>query len=167
MLSVRTIRNIAYAVEILLCFVLQGAQNIIPEIALARPVLLICGAVTISFFEEQETAVIIAMICGLLIDISAGMAAGPSAIVLVMLCFLFSKVFGSYFRINVISGVLCGVAAVFALIGVMYLLECFSSDIVNTGDFFINRHLPVALYTSALMPVFYFINKGMSLIFHY
>ena len=161
MLSTRAVRNIAYLFEIIICFALQGSIHIIPEIAGARPVLLLCCVSTIALFEKKEYTLVLALIIGLITDISAGSAAGPGAICLVLICFAISAIFESVLHVNLLSGVLAGAICVFCTESVLY----FSLYIMNgygAPGVFANKYLPGIVYTCLLLPAFYFINKALS-----
>ena len=65
-------RYLAYSLEILIIYIVQGTPFFLPEILGGRPVLLIPVALTIAFYENEIPAMFFGLACGSLIDIGTG-----------------------------------------------------------------------------------------------
>ena len=72
MMSDRTnafFRYLAYALELILMFVLSTTPGIMPELFGAKPALLVCVALTVAVYEREIPAMIFGMIAGIMTDL--------------------------------------------------------------------------------------------------
>ena len=81
-------RYLAYAMEIILLYVLGTTPNLLPEIFGAKPTLLLCVALTAAIFEREIPAMVIGMICGILTDLGYSNGIGLFTISLTVICFI-------------------------------------------------------------------------------
>lgn len=81
-------RYLAYALEIIVLFVLGATPDLLPELFGATPVLLLCVALTAAIFEREIPAMVIGLICGVLIDLGYSNGIGLFTIGLTIICFV-------------------------------------------------------------------------------
>lgn len=152
-------RYLAYSLEILLFYILQGTPLIFPEILGGRPVLLIPVALTVAFFEGEIPAMFFGLACGSLIDIGTGGSIGFYAFMLTLICFIISNIFRDYMVINFLNGMaFCG-GIITGLICLQFLFFYVFQGRIDAGLYFVQHYISRIIYTVLLSPVFYVINK--------
>jgi rod shape-determining protein MreD len=82
------VRYLAYAMEIVVVYVLGSTPGLMPEFYGAKPALLLCVALTAAIFEREIPAMIIGLCCGVLMDLGYSNGVGFFAIALTAVCFV-------------------------------------------------------------------------------
>lgn len=153
-------RYIAYSLEILIIYVLQGTPFLIPEIFGGRPLLLIPVALTIAFFENEVTAMFFGLGCGVLLDVGMGGNLGFYTITMTLAGFIIGNIFRDYMVVNFMNAMaFCG-AFCAGLICLYFLFFYIFAGRNEVGYYFVNHYLSRIIYTIVVSPVFYFLNKS-------
>ena len=155
----RIVKYTAYSIEILLALVWQATPYLLPEIFGGKAVLLILPALTIAIFEPEVPAMIFALVCGLLADCSYGGALGFYAIAFIIMAFIVSILNGSVLKTSLFTAMLEAVAAVPVMIILQFLFYYVFAGYSDAGYFFFSHYLSRMIYTLALVPLFYGLNK--------
>jgi rod shape-determining protein MreD len=151
-------RYIAYSLEILILYVLQGTY-FVPEILGGRPVLLIPVAITIALFENEITAMFFGLSCGALLDIGTGGTIGFYTITLTLCAFVIGSIFRDYMVVNFLNAMAFCSAFIAGLITIYFLFFYVFAGWGDAGYYFVNHYISRIIYTIILSPLFYFLNK--------
>lgn len=158
----RTIRWLAYAIEVLVLFVLQETPGLIPPICGARPTAVIPAVLAIAMFESEIPAMFFGLFGGLLVDFGFGSMLGFHGLLLAAACYGISLVAANLVRTNFLTAML--VSAVVS--GGVALLDwaCFyvMSGYHEVVYALTSHYLPIFIYTAALMPVTYYFNRALA-----
>ncbi len=157
-------RYFAYALEILIFYVLQGTPNLIPEFFGSKPLVLIPIAVSAAAWENKIPALVIGAVCGLLTDIGSGGSVGFFAITLTLLCYAEAHIFENYLVPSFLTVTIVCFAAALLEIGIYFLLFRLPSG-GDWGYLFVHHYISRIVYTFVLIIPFYFLNKLLYLSF--
>lgn len=152
-------RYLAYALEILIFYVLQGTPNLIPEFFGSKPLLLIPVAITIAARENKIPSLIFGAVCGLLTDIGGSGGVGFFAILLTVLCYFEAHIFESVFVPSFLTVMIFSLGASVGLIGLYFLIFVVLSGTGELGYLFVHHYISRIVYTFVMTIPFYFINK--------
>lgn len=152
-------RYIAYAIEIILLFVIQTTPNFLPEIAGSKGILLIPTALTIAFFEEEIPALFFGLGCGVVIDLSASNNIGFYAFTLTLVCFVVSRIFRDYMVVSFLNSFAFSAVISMVLILVYFLFFYVIAGKPEPGYYFVHHYISKIIYTICFAPVFYGLNK--------
>jgi rod shape-determining protein MreD len=161
--KLKTIRLVAYAMEMLVLFVLQETPGLIPPIGPARPVLVLPAALSIALFEGETTAMAFGLAGGLLIDFGFGSLLGFHALLLAGACYLISLIAANLFQTNFVSALLLTAAATAATFLLQWLFFFVLSGYAHAGYALLAHYLPIFCYTTAFMPLTYYFNRALAL----
>lgn len=159
----RLIRWLAYAIEILVCFVLQETPGLIPQLFGARPVLVVPAVLAVAMFEAEIPAMLFGLFGGLLIDFGMGSLLGFHGLLLAALGFCISLIAANLMRTNLLSAMMVAVVAGAVL---MFLDWACFYVMPGFGEAFYTlkaHYLFIYLYTSAVMPIAYYFNRALAL----
>lgn len=152
-------RYIAYSLEILILYILQGTALFPPELFGGRPVWLICSALTIAALEEELPAIFFGLACGALCDLGIGNTIGFFAVALTVLCFIEAQLFKSVMVksfINSMALCLCGCVTAIGLYFVFfYIFKGYDGAVY----YFVSHYISRIVYTFLCCIPVYFINK--------
>lgn len=151
-------RYLAYALELILTFVLSTTPGLMPELFGAKPALVVCVALTVAVFEREIPAMIIGLTAGILTDLGFTDSIGIFTISLTVICFVVgyaanNLIVAKFFNYVLYAFVAVGILfmlyflVVFVIPGTEHMWEYFTSHIVS-------RMVQTFLYS---IP-FYFIN---------
>lgn len=154
-------RYIAYSLEILILYVLQGTPVLIPEIFGGRPLFLIPVALTIAFFENEVTAMFFGLACGVLLDVGMGGNLGFYTIIMTLSGFIIGNIFRDYMVVSFINAMAFCSAFSGGIICLYFLLFYIFAGRGEVDYYFVNHYLSRIIYTIAVSPVFYFLNKSL------
>jgi rod shape-determining protein MreD len=155
----KTFRYIAYAIEIVLLFVIQTTPDFLPEIAGAKPILLIPAALTVAFFEQEIPAMFFGLGCGVVLDLSSSNNIGFYAFTLTLICFVLSQIFRDYMVVSFLNSLAFSAVIVFGLIMVYFLFFYLIPGKPQPGYYFVNHYISRIVYTICTVPFMYWINK--------
>lgn len=152
-------RYLAYAMEIVLLYVLGTTPDLLPQIFGAKPTLLLCVALTAAIFEREFPAMIIGMICGALIDLGYSNSIGLFTIGLTVICFIVGYAANNLVVATFPNYLLYAFVAVGGLFMLYYLIRVVWAGVDNSWDYFMNHLLSRMVQTFVLTVPIYFLNK--------
>lgn len=152
-------RYLAYALEILIFYILQGTPNFIPEIFGGKPLLLIPAALTIAAAENKIPSLVFGAVCGILTDIGSGGSVGFFAVFLTLLCYLEAHIFENYIIPSVFTVTAVSAVAVPCIICLYFLLFVILPGTEEFGYLFVHHYISKTVYTFAMTVPFYFLNR--------
>ncbi len=151
-------RYLAYVIELILMFVLSTTPGLMPEIFGAKPVLLICVALTAAVFEREIPAMIIGMLSGILADIAYSNSIGVFTISLTVICFIVGYAANNLIVAKFLNYLLYAAVAV-GILFMMYFLVWFVIPGVKDMWSYFTAHLISRMVQTFLFSIpFYFIN---------
>ncbi|MVB12247.1 hypothetical protein CAFE_29790 [Caprobacter fermentans] len=159
----KAIRYFAYAIELLVLFVLQETPGLIPAVYTARPVLVLPAVLSIAMFEGETAAMGFGIAGGLLIDLGYGSALGFHALLLAAGCYLISLVAANLFRTNFVSALLLSAAVTAVTFLLQWLFFFVLSGYEHAVYALLTHYLPLFCYTLAVMPLAYYFNRALAL----
>ncbi len=158
-LSGRTQKYIVYGVELFIVYVIQFTPSLLPQFFGESPMLLTVCAVSIALFEGDVTGMWFGMAAGLLIDVGSTAPFGFYGLVNLVICFGCGTLVMYLMRNNIVTSVILGFAAVIIASVAQWLFMAGTHDIF----FFIpNILLPRAIYSTAVMPIFFYFNRAIT-----
>lgn len=153
---------VVYGLEIFLVYVLQSTPALIPEIAGEKPMLTVLCAVSIALFEGDVTGMWFGLGTGLLMDTGSTGPFGFYGLSLMVVCFGFGMLVMYIMRNNAVTSLILGFTAVVIISFVQWI---FFAQLAGGADllFFITDILlPRCLYSTAIMPLFYYFNRAIT-----
>lgn len=156
-------RYIIYATELLVLFVIQGTPNIIPELFGGKPSLILPAVLTIAMFEPKLTALSFGLAGGLLTDISNGGVIGFFAIIMTICCYFISYLTSELIRIRLSLAIAVSFVTISAALSLHFLFFYVLCGYGNNGYFFVSHYVSRIIYTVALTPIAYYVNKTLAL----
>ncbi len=156
-------RYLAYALEIILLYVLGTTPNLLPELFGAKPTLLLCAALTAAIFEREIPAMIIGMVCGILIDLGYSNSIGLFTIVLTILCFAVGYAANNLVVTTFPNFLLFAFLAVGGIFMLYFLVRFVWAGVDDCWTYFMNHLLSRMIQTFLLSIPIYFLN---SFIYH-
>ena len=152
-------RYLAYALELLLLFILQSTPRLLPEIFGSKPLLLLPAVLLISFMESEVPAMFFGMAGGLILDFSYGDNIGFYTFFLTVICFFVSLIYRDNFVVSFVNA-----AAFMSVIcaGLLILYFLFFYVFAGKGDavyYFVNHYISRIIYTIVCGMLLYFLNK--------
>ena len=155
----KAVRYLAYFLEIIVCYIVQTTPGFTPEVFGGRPVLMIPIALTIAIFEGEVPAIVFGIICGLLADTGYNGPMGFYAIMLMILCYTVSILMENYIRTNLLTALLAGAVSIPVILTLQFILFYVLMGYGDVLEYFLAHYVSRILYTFALVPVFYGINR--------
>lgn len=157
--KLKFLRYIAYALEVILLYVISGTPGFLPEILGVKPLLLLPVAITIAVFENETPAMIFGFICGALCDIGFDTRIGFYTIALTLLCFAFGYTARNFFVTNFVNAMVIGTVTVTVLLMLHFLIFGSRADMPHAGGHFVRHYLVKILYTLLFLPPLYWFNR--------
>ena len=152
-------RYLAYAMEIILLFVLGTTPGLLPEIFGAKPTLLLCAALTAAIFEREIPAMVIGMCCGVLIDLGYSNSIGLFTIGLTIICFVVGYAANNLVMAKFTTFLLYALITVGGMFMLYYLLRIVWGGVDNSWDYFRHHLLSRMIQTFILSIPIYFLNR--------
>lgn len=157
----RRIKYLCYLIELLVLYILQNTPALLPEIFSVKPMLVLCGIISISFLEDEIPSMIFGMIGGLLIDLSFGNYFGLFGMIMAIICCFTSVYIKNLIKINTViiikTAVISLGSAVLCDWIFRYVIHEYSLIFIILLDVF----LPVFIYSMLCLPILYLINLGI------
>ncbi len=157
--KLKFLRYVAYALEIVILYVVSGIPNFMPSLFGAKPMLLLPVALTIAVLENEVPAMFLGMTCGILIDTGADARIGYYTFLLTVLCFVLGYCQRNFFITNFLNATIIGVLSVFGLLCLHFLLFCVFKGTEDLGQVFLKHYLVRFLYTIIFLPPLYWFNR--------
>ena len=152
-------RYLAYAMEIVLVYVLGATPGLLPEIFGAKPTLLLCVALTAAIFEREIPAMVIGIVCGVLIDLGFSNSIGLFTIGLTVICFIVGYAANNLIVATFPNFLLYALVAVGGIFMLYYLFRFVWAGVDGSWDYFMNHLLSRMIQTFILSIPFYFLNR--------
>ena len=152
-------RYLAYAMEIVLLYVLGTTPDLLPQLFGAKPTLLLCVALTASIFEREIPAMVIGLVCGVLIDLGYSNSIGLFTITLTVVCFIVGYAANNLIRATFLNFLLYAFVAVGGIFMLYFLIRVVWAGVDNYWDYFMNHLLSRMVQTFVLSIPIYFVNK--------
>ena len=140
-------RYFSYSLLVILLYILQATPNLMPELFGSKPLLLLPLALAIASVEKEVPSLVFGAVCGGLTDIAAGGGIGYFAIILTLICYFESLVFGTYFVPNIISATVYSAGATVLSIVVYFLIFKVFSGVPDWQILFVNHYISRIVYT--------------------
>lgn len=153
---------IVYGIEIFLVYVLQSTPALIPGICGEKPMLAVMCAVSIALFEGDVTGMWFGLGAGLLMDTVSTGPFGFYGLALLVVCFGCGTLVMYVMRNNVVTSLILGfvVAALISSVQWIFFTQSHSGE--DISFFLINILLPRCIYSTAVMPLFYYFNRAIT-----
>lgn len=159
----RVVKYTAYALEILIMYIIQSTPNLMLEVFGGRPVLLVPVAITIAVFEREIPAVVLGVICGLITDMGYSGAVGYYGIMLAITCFAVSNLMANYIRTNLLTVMIVSTISIPIIIFLQFVFYYVFVGYTDIWGFFVKHYISRIIYTWAFTPVFYAFNRFIAL----
>ena len=158
----RCFRYALYALEIFILYIIEGTPYLIPETALAKPLLLVSAAVSAAAFELPYFSLFFGVFCGLVIDVGTGGVMGLTSILLGGICYCVSAWNNKYIKNNIYLVLIYSAAAAIAVISLKFFIFYFIKPYPNPLNAYITHYLPRMVYTWAVTPIIYVLTMCVS-----
>ena len=152
-------RYLAFALEIILLWVLQSTPKLLPELLGAKPFLLLSAALAFAVSEDVVPSVILGAVCGALADISADGTVGYFSVAFTLVCFAEASILGTYLNKNILTASVFSLGASVVVIGLYFLLFRVFAGYDACGELFVGRYLFRMIYTFIGFIPLYFLNR--------
>ena len=152
-------RYLAYAMEIILLYVLGTTPNLLPEIFGAKPTLLLCVALTAAIFEREIPAMVIGMICGILTDLGYSNGIGLFTISLTVICFIVGYAANNLVVAKFTTFLLYAFIAVGGIFMLYFLVHIVWAGVDDCWGYFTKHLLSRMVQTYVLSIPIYFLNR--------
>ncbi|MBQ3969449.1 MAG: rod shape-determining protein MreD [Clostridia bacterium] len=155
-------RYLLYAAEIFAFFIIEGTPGLIPEIYLAKPLLLVSAAVCAAAFELPVFSLVFGILCGLIIDVGTGGVMGLTSIILGTVCYYEASWNNKYIKNNIyfvlLYSAVCSAAVVSLKFFIFYYIKNYGGNML----FYTTHYIPRMLYTWAVTPLVYVVTMAVS-----
>ena len=152
-------RYLAYTIELILMFVLSTTPGLMPEIFGAKPVLLICVALTVAVYEREIPAMIFGMIAGILTDLGYSNSIGLFAVSLTIICFVVGYAANNLIVAKFLNFLLYSAVAVGILFMLYFLVRFVIPGVDDMWQYFTHHLISRMVQTFLFSIPFYFINR--------
>ncbi len=152
-------RYLAYTIELILMFALSTTPGLLPEIFGAKPVLLICVALTVAVYEREIPSMLFGMAAGILTDLAYTDNVGIFAISLTIICFIVGYAANNLIVATFMNFLLYAAVAVSALFMLYFLIRFIIGGIPDPWSYFTAHILSRMIQTFIFSIPMYFLNK--------
>ena len=152
-------RYIAYAMEIAVVYALGNTPNLLPELWGAKPVLLLCVALTAALYEREIAAMIIGIVCGVLIDLGYSNGIGFFTIALTIVCFIVGYAANNLIVATFRNFLLYSFLTVGGLFMLYFVINFVWAGVEDRWTYFVNHILSHMGQTFVCSVIFYFLNR--------
>lgn len=152
-------RYLAYTIEIILMFALSTTPRLLPEIFGAKPVLLVCVALTVAVYEREIPAMIFGMTAGILTDLSYSNSIGLFTIALTVICFVVGYAANNLIVATFLNFILYAFVTVALLFMLYFLVRFVIAGVEDSWRYFCEHIISRMVQTFIWSIPFYFINK--------
>lgn len=160
----RFIRYFAYALELLILYMIQQTPGFLPYLLGARPILIIPAALAIAMFEPELPAMGFGIFGGLLIDFGIGAALGFHGILLGVACYVISALSANLLRTNLLTSFLVNTIALLGIVVLQWLFYYVLYEYEYPTYALIHHYLPRILYSLVLTPITFYFNRAFAML---
>ena len=160
----RFIRYFAYALELLVLYMIQQTPGFLPSLFGARPILIIPAVLAIAMFEPEIPAMAFGIFGGLLIDFGIGDALGFHGIMLWVACYVISALSANLLRTNLLTSFLVNTVSLLVIVVLQWLFYyvLYGYDYILYA--LLHHYLPLIAYSLVLTPITFYFNRAFALL---
>ncbi|HIY27567.1 MAG TPA: rod shape-determining protein MreD [Firmicutes bacterium] len=160
----RFIRYFAYALELLVLYMIQQTPGFLPSLFGARPILIIPAVLAIAMFEPEIPAMAFGIFGGLLIDFGIGDALGFHGIMLGVACYVISALSANLLRTNLLTSFLVNTVSLLVIVVLQWLFYyvLYGYDYILYA--LLHHYLPRIAYSLVLTPITFYFNRAFALL---
>ena len=160
----RFIRYFAYALELLVLYMIQQTPGFLPSLFGARPILIIPAVLAIAMFEPEIPAMAFGIFGGLLIDFGIGDALGFHGIMLGVACYVISALSANLLRTNLLTSFLVNTVSLLVIVVLQWLFYyvLYGYDYILCA--LLHHYLPRIAYSLVLTPITFYFNRAFALL---
>ena len=151
-----------YTLEIFILFIIEGTPHLLPQIYLAKPLLLVSAAISVAAFELPIFSLFFGVFCGLVIDVGTGGVMGLTSIILGVVCYYEASWNNKYIKNNVYFVLIYSAVTTFAVVSLKFFVFYIIKSYDDATFTYINRYIPRMLYTWAVTPPVYVLTMAVS-----
>lgn len=153
---------IAYGLEILIFFIVQGVPNLIPDFFGGKPLLLLPVVITIAGFESEIPAMAFGIAGGAMLDFGTQSHIGFYTISLAIVCFFIGYFSRNYLNIRLVVILLISLVVIPVLISFKFFITHIIAGYENNLYYYVHHTLGTMGITFLTTPIFYGINRTIS-----
>lgn len=153
------VRYLAYAMEIVVVYVLGSTPGLLPEIYGAKPALLLCVALTAAIFEREIPAMIIGLCCGVLLDLGYSNGVGFFAIALTAVCFVVGYAANNLIVATFPNFLIYSFISVGGLFFLYFVVTFLWAGIADGWTYFLHHLVSRMAQTFVCSIIFYLLNR--------
>lgn len=143
-------------------FILEGTPNLIPQLYLAKPLLLVSAAVSAAAFELPLFSLFFGILCGLVIDVGSGGVMGLTSIILGTVCYYEASWNNKYIKNNIYFVLLYSAFSSVAVISMKFFVFYYIRSYDSPLSAYTAHYLPRIIYTWAVTPLIYAVTMAVS-----
>lgn len=160
----RFIRYFAYALELLILYMLQQTPGLLPPLLGARPILIIPAVLAIAMFEPEVPAMAFGIFGGLLIDFGIGDALGFHGIMLGVSGYLISALCANLLRANLLTSFLINIIALTLVVLLQWVFYYVLYEYEEPMYALVYHYLPRIAYSLILTPITFYFNRAFAML---
>ena len=160
----RFIRYFAYALELLVLYMIQQTPGFLPSLFGARPILIIPAVLAIAMFEPEIPAMAFGIFGGLLIDFGIGDALGFHGIMLGVACYVISALSANLLRTNLFTSFLVNTLALLLIVTLQWIFYYVLYDYEYPVYALVYHYLPRIAYSLVLTPITFYFNRAFAML---
>lgn len=153
---------IAYALELILLYIIQCTPNLLPSFLGVKPLLLVIAAISIAMFEGEGAAMWFGLAAGMLMDIASAHVFGFFSLMLMVICYICGSLVVFLMRNNLVSSIVLGLGGLLILgLFQWFFFYALWGD-PKSGYYLYAIMLPQIIYSAILMPVAFYFNRALA-----
>ena len=153
------IKWMIYIFEILIVYVIQQNDILLPEIFRGRPVILIPALISIAVFENKFACAAFGGFVGMLMDIGVSNIIGLQMLLMCAVGYLCSWCTSRFIKVNFLVYLLLCILGIFSISTIRFFCFYFINSFGNNVYVFVNGYLISMAYTLIIAPIFYLFNR--------
>lgn len=160
----KVLKYLLYFAEFALFFVLQNLPSGFPLIFSVKPLLVLSLLISVSLIESEMSTVFFSLGAGFLLD--AGVAPlGLSSLFLCIVCTFLSALSKKKFKATILSSVVSTFVVTLFYAVFIWSAVYFLPGSEKAFAMFVDRYLPMVIYTVLISPLMYILNLGIFRVF--
>lgn len=159
--TLKIIKWVIYAAILFLLYVLQVTPGLF-EVYSARPVYIFPFAMFVAVFEGETGGSVMAVICGLLWDVSSSKLLGFSSVIMLVCSVAIALLVIYYVRATIINCVIMSAAAMLIYILLDFAFYYLIWEAGGKLSILIHNLLPMWIYTVVISPLIFIIVKAVA-----
>lgn len=158
----KRLKYIAYALEILLVYIIQCTPNLLPAFLGVRPLLLIVFAMGISLFESEGVAMWFGLFAGLMMDMASAHVFGFFGVILTISCYVGAALVVFLMRNNLLTAfILTTGSLILSGLAQWFFFYLLWGD-PKSWYYLYAIMLPQIVYSAIFIPVAFYFNRALA-----